>query len=224
MKKIIFTVLLLIVTNCKAQIDNNLKDIDMKYFNENNFKDWEKDNSYIAFPTIQYLKKDNKRVKITTNDKSIQVELHSVNDPYTYFYLYDTKYEKIQVRGKKFHSMEIGIWEYYDIYGEIVKKIDMDKGVSFSLTDLVNKMKKEYDIDLSNMHRDKITMSKGMCGKYICYQISISTHSEYDKDIYKIDVVSGKTLFAPNVETKEITNKNKIRNMFFVEEEKDKGK
>ena len=225
MKKKVFLLLLIniIFHNCIGQIkSNNSKSIDMKYFNEKYYNDWEIDTSFPIIPETKFLKKGNNKVKITKGDKVIQVELSSTINPYTYLYTYDIKQEIQLSNGKKFHKMEVGTWEYFDINGKLQKRIDADEGFSFSLNDLIKKMKKEYKIEL--LDSININISRGFFKNRRCYQISIPTTSEYEYDVYKIDGETGEILLSPNIkdeiqETSQTPKTTTFNGKTYTEEE-----
>ena len=194
MKTFYLYIVLLFSLGCKAQ---EFDLCDMKRFDEQVFKDWEVDTSFSSIPNTKFLKKGNNKVKITKGDKIIEVELSNATNPYTYLYTYDAKQKRQVSRGERFHRMEVGIWEYFDSNGKLQKKIDADEGFSFSLNDLIKKMKKEYGIDLlAAIH---INMSRGFFNNHRCYQIAIPTTSEYEYDVYKIDGETGEVLLSPKI-------------------------
>jgi len=65
------------------------------------------------------------------------------------------KYSKpsltLTIEGQRFYDMPVGLWKYYDDEGNLIKTRDFDKewGGSFSIEMLIDKFKKEYDVDLS---------------------------------------------------------------------------
>ena len=207
MLRIILFCLLIIGTYiCKSQESNNLIR-DMKYFNEDYFKDWKADLSFVATVNSSYLKKGIERVEIEKGGKEILLRFSNTQDPYEYFYTYDP-IKKVQLmKGFLFCSMAIGSWEYFDTNGELIKKKDMNEGFTFSLDDLIKKMKQDYQIDLCDK-TNNISIIRGYFDGHQCYQIVIPTSFEDEYKVYKIDGFTGEVLLAPNFKRKKEKKKS----------------
>jgi len=69
------------------------------------------------------------------------------DSPYKFYSDYDDKGNIIEYI-KSFSTFHVGIGLHYDSIGNIVKEEDFDLPYKFSLEDLIDKMKEEYDVDL----------------------------------------------------------------------------
>ncbi|WP_048512532.1 hypothetical protein [Chryseobacterium sp. FH2] len=153
MKNIIIVSLMLLSNNCSGQkINNNSNNGKMKYYNEKEYKDWEIDSFYESSEDDKHLINGNDRVRIIiyTNEKKEKIIVEKSNKitPYEYNYVYSYKNKTLLIETKKFYSIKIGIQRYYDETGKLIKETDYDKPYKFSIEDLINKMKNEYNIDL----------------------------------------------------------------------------
>ena len=73
-------------------------------------------------------------------------ELHT---PYSYYYRYDTK-GRLRQMAVFFCGMSIGKVYFYDSLGRTTETIDYSEPYKFKLSDLIEKMKREYGCDLLN--------------------------------------------------------------------------
>ena len=73
-------------------------------------------------------------------------ELHT---PYSYYYRYDTKGRLRQMK-VAFYGITIGKVCFYDSLGRTTETIDYSEPYKFKLSDLIEKMKREYGCDLLN--------------------------------------------------------------------------
>ena len=73
-------------------------------------------------------------------------ELHT---PYSYYYRYDTK-GRLRQMAVSFSGMSIGKVYFYDSLGRTTETIDYSEPYKFKLSDLIEKMKREYGCDLLN--------------------------------------------------------------------------
>ena len=105
MKTFYLYIVLLFSLGCKAQ-EFDLRD--MKRFDEKVFKDWEVDTSKLVFPGTTYLKKGNDRVEISIGEKTKQIKLTNIIDPYMYVYRYYAKTDILMQESKFFYSVLIG--------------------------------------------------------------------------------------------------------------------
>lgn len=153
MKNIVLTILLLIATGCKAQINNNLNKENMKYFNVNNFKDWEKDTSKLfSSETSIYLKRGNERMKILIGDDTTkQITISDVTTPYVHIYRYNAKTNILFQESRRFYDVFIGTTKTYDETGKIIKTRDWDAPYKISIEELIFISKNKLGIDLMDM-------------------------------------------------------------------------
>ena len=193
MNKIVLIIMLFISNHLISQIT-------MKEFvQKTEYKDWETEPSYSNTEEDWYFKKDNKRVRISKFSDTFQIEETNTLTPWECFWSYSRKTEILVLKGQSFYNIPTGKWVYYDEMGRIKKEIDYDKSYKFSIKELIEKIKKEYDIDIEGEINSPIvgleTDNEG--NKYF----SISFDPKGLVNIYGertyilVDVNTGKTLF-----------------------------
>ena len=117
--------------------------------------------------------------------------------PYRYYYEYDTK-GNLRHMSVSFCGFHIGNEYYYDSLGQITETIDYSAPYKFKLSDLIEKMKKEYGCDLLNKERTyRVSRSKGERNLkrpwYSVYYLDANEHMSGDE--YLIDGTTGETLY-----------------------------
>ena len=160
MKEIITIALSIITLYSKAQTDTiyTLKRKDtMEYFDINKYKDWEVNPLYKTSPSIdKHLINGSKQVRLLFDEKGIieWEEIREENSPYQLRRFYYPngllKYEY-----NLFYDFKIGKTKNYDEIGRFIGEEDNDKGYMFSITDLREKLKKEFGIDIVKDYDDK---------------------------------------------------------------------
>lgn len=207
MKTIILTISLLITIGCKAQMDNNLKDIDMKYFNENNFKDWELDTNYTQSKEVKYLKRGNERMEIIIGDKTKQIVISGVKSPYTHIYRYNANTNVLFQESRRFYSIFIGKTKTYDEMGKLIKTQDWDILYKISIEKLVEIVKYQLKIDLMDYSNQKnVNRYDGkMYSKIPIYVINITLGRDRGR-IITIDATTGEILFDKELDAEEEDN------------------
>ena len=121
-------------------------------------------------------------------------ELHT---PYSYYYEYDTR-GNLRHMIVSFSRFDIGNEYSYDSLGQVTETIDHSKPYKFKLSDLIEKMKKEYGCDLLNKERvADMSRSEGKEDLkrpwYSVYYLDANTHMSGDE--YLIDGTTGETLY-----------------------------
>ena len=117
--------------------------------------------------------------------------------PYRYYYEYDTKgnLRHMIVSFSRFH---IGKGYRYDSLGQITEEKDYSAPYKFKLSDLIEKMKKEYGCDLLNKERvADMSRSEGKEDLKrpwysVCY---LDANKHMSGDEYLIDGTTGETLY-----------------------------
>ena len=145
MKTFYLYTLLLLSLGCKAQ-EFDLRD--MKRFDEKVFKDWEVDTSKLVFPGTTYLKKGNDRVEISIGEKSKQIKLTNIIDPYVYVYRYYPKTNILMQETKFFYSVLIGKTYTYNEKGKLIKEENWDAPYKVSVEELITICKQKLNLDL----------------------------------------------------------------------------
>ena len=151
MKALYLYIVLLFSLGCKAQ-EFDLRD--MKRFDEKVFKDWEVDTSKLVFPGTTYLKKGNDRVEISIGEKSKQIKLTNIIDPYMYVYRYYPKTNILMQETKFFYSVLIGKTYTYNEKGKLIKEENWDAPYKVSVEELIAICKRKLNLDLMDMSLD----------------------------------------------------------------------
>ena len=117
--------------------------------------------------------------------------------PYRYYYEYDTK-GNLRHMIVSFSGFHIGKGYRYDSLGRITEEKDYSAPYKFKLSDLIEKMKKEYGCDLLNKERTyRVSRSKGERNLkrpwYSVYYLDANEHMSGDE--YLIDGTTGETLY-----------------------------
>ena len=152
MKTFYLYTLLLLSLGCKAQ-EFDLRN--MKRFDEKIFKDWEVDTSKLVFPGTTYLKKGNDRVEISIGEKSKQIKLTNIIDPYMYVYRYYPKTNILMQETKFFYSVLIGKTYTYNEKGKLIKEENWDAPYKVSVEELIAICKQKLNLDLTIHRYDK---------------------------------------------------------------------
>ena len=126
----------------------------MKYFNKEKFKDWEVDTSKLVFPGTTYLKKGNDRVEISIGEKTKQIKLTNIIDPYMYVYRYYAKTDILMQESKFFYDMPIGKTYTYNEIGKLIKEENWDAPYKVSIKELITICKRKLNLDLMDMSLD----------------------------------------------------------------------
>ena len=192
MGKTTILILLFLIIACKAQnSDNLLKNKQMEYSFLNKYKDWEIDDNYFSSidNTHKFYKKEDKRVKITLLETYSFIKESSVINPYSCIFVYDTKKEFLIASAKYFYNVEIGVGKQYDNIGKLIKEEDYDKGYSFSIENLVQKISNEYHINLEDI-REEAFVKRRKEKDELYYEVHIKDKKLFDK--YRYILVDGK--------------------------------
>ena len=122
-------------------------------------------------------------------------ELHT---PYSYYYEYDTR-GNLRHMSVSFSRFHIGNEYYYDSLGRITETIDYSAPYKFKLSDLIEKMKKEYGCDILDKERvadvcrsdGKEDLKRPWYSVYYLY-----ANDPMCGDEYLIDGTTGETLYV----------------------------
>ena len=151
MKTFYLYIVLLLSLGCKAQ-EFDLRS--MKRFDEKVFKDWEVDTSKLVFPGTTYLKKGNDRVEISIGEKSKQIKLTNIIDPYMYVYRYYPKTNILMQETKFFYSVLIEKTYTYNEKGKLIKEENWDAPYKVSVEELIAICKQKLNLDLMDISLD----------------------------------------------------------------------
>lgn len=157
MKKIIFFLCLITSCNCSSQVkngkikNNKMTKTNIEYFNIEKYKDWETDDDWSSNESTKFLKKGNDKVEIYFYNEGIQVRIKSIKNPYEIVKGFSNYNKRLLGLTNNFYQFPIGIDKEYDENGIVVKEIDNDTPYVFSLNELLQKIKKEYNVDLEDL-------------------------------------------------------------------------
>jgi hypothetical protein len=85
----------------------------------------------------------------TGNDNEYCQSIKAINKNFKDIFIYDKSTLNLKREGLIFLKMPIGIHVFYDEKGKVNKQIDFDEGFTFTIDDLILKMKKNFNIDIS---------------------------------------------------------------------------
>jgi hypothetical protein len=197
MKSIIWLVLLLLFNSCNAQKQNKTKD-SLKYYNANQYKDWEKDPDYLSSYSEEdkFLMKGNERVRIWKDEK-IHIEKSNKISPYTFYKTYSSGNKILLSEWIEFYRTFTGINRQYNENGKLIKEKDWDLPYPFSIEDLTKKFKKEYNVDIENRKnvRNVYRIERSKTLGIPTYQVVLKTEVGNKWVEYLVDGKTGKTLY-----------------------------
>ena len=166
---------------------------DIKSFNEN--QDGSGDYEYKTYDmSIE------QRADYDSNEQLIGYieDCEELHTPYSYYYEYDTR-GNLRHMVVSFSWFDIGNEYYYDSLGRITKTIDHSAPYKFKLSDLIEKMKKEYGCDILNKERvADVSRSEGERDlKRPWYSVYyLDANDPMCGDEYLIDGTTGETLYV----------------------------
>lgn len=224
--KIFFVyILLLLSLGCKAQ-EFDLPN--MKRFDEKFFKDWEVNRQYVPIGDDKYFKKGNKRVQLLFDykDNEVQIEESDTITPYTRWATYNLETEVQTAIGQSFFNIDYGIWHFYSKIGKLEREVNQDENYKFSIRQLIEKVKKEYHINLELKEERGYVSRFNENGKYY-YHLELLPNSIYTKPTQHImiDGQTGKDLFKIDIiYTRDGSEKDPIYEFLKSLKEKNKPK
>ena len=225
MKTFYLYIVLLFSLGCKAQ-EFDLRN--MKRFDEKVFKDWEVDTQYVPIEDVQYFKKGDRRIQLLYdyNVHEVQIRESDTITPYIRWATYNLETELQIIVGQAFFSIHYGIWRFYSKIGKLEREINEDENYKFSIRQLIEKVKKEYHINLELKEERGYVSRFNKNGKYYYHLIL------FPKDIYDeptqhimIDGQTGKNLFKIDIiYTRDGSEKDPIYEFLKSLKEKNKPK
>ena len=149
MKKRVLYILLLLSLVCNAQDSN------MKYFNEEQFNDWEK--AGVFSKEERRLRKEDKEVHIFNKDDYISIVISSKINSFKESFVYSVKTKICITYIKRFKNV-IVLVKKYDEQGNLIKEENYEKRYKISIEKLIEIAKEKLSIDLNlpgspNVHR-----------------------------------------------------------------------
>lgn len=200
----IYAILLLFTINCSGQ--KNVNNQRIKNKKNMNFRTFDI-SKYRSIPQSgdgrTYAKGENGLVIAMTHESDSNGRTTQYREdcsypysPYTYSYEYDAKGYLLKSWVTFYDNMQVGKMIEYNRYGFKIKETDFDAPYKFSVDSLVDKMKKDYHIDL--MDKQKVFSVNRFERKDLrttFYEIIVYGDNWAHKIFYYIDGSTGKLLF-----------------------------
>ncbi|OXA94729.1 hypothetical protein [Flavobacterium hercynium] len=178
---------------CTGQVKHK-----MEYFNIELYKDWEIDKDHSSSENRKFLKKENERIEIRFSSNKIHVEKSSVINPYLKVQVFRSSTKCLYAEGTEFYQFSIGISKSYDEVGKVTKERDNDKPYIFTLQQLIEKIKKEHDVDLEDLTQKSIVHRREDTAlQKPIYEVHLVSKKspDYQTDYFLIDGITGEVLF-----------------------------
>ncbi|MBS7229582.1 hypothetical protein KHA90_00975 [Flavobacterium psychroterrae] len=201
MKNLIMMFCLIIVHDCYCQSkksNKQLKKNKMEYFNIDKYKDWEFDNSHLSTQERKFYKKRSDRVEINFFNTGIQVRITNVETPYKIIKGFSNESKRLSIIGYYFYQFSIKTDKEYDDNGKLIKEINYDLPYKFSLKQVIDKVKKEYQVDLENIGQESVLerFESNKPNKKTFYEVYLKSNVEKSTWNYVlIDGTTGEVLF-----------------------------
>jgi hypothetical protein len=181
-------------TAVKNKTPHIIKEDTMEYFNIDKYKDWEIDSDFSSSDDHKFLKKRNERVEINFLSDGIQVRLRNFNSPYEKIKGYSNSTKFLVAEGLDFYGSPIDKTIQYNEKHQIVKEIDYETPYKFTIEDLIEKIKKEYKVDLGDKSEGSAAGRTSKDGVFY-YEVFLRHKTGEQKMEYLlIDGTTGKTV------------------------------
>ncbi|UFH35062.1 hypothetical protein [Flavobacterium acetivorans] len=161
------------------------------------------DNNYLK--KIKEIDTENEKIQFIKNDTFIELKdqgetyfesKRKSSESISNFIIYDKKNNLMIKSGTYFYNSPIGIYRKYNEKGEILEEINKDEGFSFSVYDLIEKIKLTHNVNLNDGKLDR-SVHRGVDNKSgkliheINYDINVN---KGDFKYIKIDAKTGEIL------------------------------
>lgn len=158
---------------------------------------------------IQKLEKYKKGDKYEYQEKDTLITIEKPGQDFDYFQskkaagknfqnisVYDKATFNLKREGTTFFKMPIGIHVFYDENGKVTKEINFDEGYAITIDQIIEKMKKEFKIDLNQDEGLQISRDISKEENIPVYDIYIPTgKSDIENRHIRIDATTGKIIF-----------------------------
>jgi hypothetical protein len=117
--------------------------------------------------------------------------------PYTIYREYHSD-DLLKIEGQFFYNFNIGKWTEYDSHGNLLKETDKDEPYPFTLKKLIEKVKKEFFIDLEDkrLENEVNRFQYEKLNNHPFYEIKLrSKEHNLKRDYILIDGISGEVLY-----------------------------
>ena len=186
-----FTIaIMLIICGCKPSADVvgrkniTMENINLKYHQKNAVNNESiqiKDS--IIIKTVMF-EEDSSYIQYTSAKNS------TLSDVKSYY-----KSTKLRTAGRKFFDFYIGTGQVYDEDGKMVSEINFENGYLFSVNQLVEKMRKDFNLDILDMYKP-IKVIRGTFNDSPVYFISTvpDPSDRFRVRMIIVDGITGKTI------------------------------
>ncbi len=158
----------------KENLNHTSKINTMEYFDINNYKDWEIDPDWDFDEKDKKFIKDNIKIRIILDEENIQVERTTLKSPYKNVKVYSSINNILLAEGDYFYYCSIGIDKEYNEKGNVISEENFDKDYKLSIENIIQLMKKDYNIDLLDVSdRKSVDRDEGDSNNPPTYFISI---------------------------------------------------
>jgi hypothetical protein len=197
MKKI-YLLILFIFFNCKSQNSTITKE----KINISKYKNYELNPGVLDNPKSEthFYLHNNKEIQIYQDDKIISVQENIKDSPFKSQKLYSKKTLILTREQTQFYNFCIGITKIYDENGKLTKTINCDEKYSFTIKQLIEKLKKDYKIDFSTRKGNGRGIERNYINGKDCYNIIINlgTSSKSETKNIVIDGNNGEVISESN--------------------------
>ncbi|MCH4830215.1 hypothetical protein [Flavobacterium columnare] len=210
-KSVLFVILTFNTISCKSQkreeiIKTSKKD-SMEYFDVKNYEDLKKDPFFVSYGYYYDINENKIQVYSNTGEKGFIKRITKKNSPFVQVFSFHPN-GKLQLKAMEFYSFRVEIDKLYDETGKLIKEINNDLPYKFSVDDLREKIKKEYDVDIVSDYRDS-DPTLIFVNRWLGYKNDVGVYKK-DVPMYQVSFwkKEGKRLLEINATTGEtITNK-----------------
>jgi hypothetical protein len=171
MKKI-FLLTLFVFSNCNSQNTTLTKE----KIKISKYKNYELHPGVLDNPkrNSHFYLHNNKEIQIYQDDKIISVQENIKDSPFKSQKLFSKKTHILTREQTQFYNFCIGITKIYDENGKLTRTINCDEKYSFTINQLIEKLKKDYKIDFSNRKGNGRRIERNYINGKDCYNVIIN--------------------------------------------------
>lgn len=204
----IYIILFIILSLYKgfSQNDSLIDNIEkMKKFNFEDYNEFVRDRSFNqSDKTIDgFYKKGKERIRIVTDKSHISLSKEWDDNQYKEIYHYSINTYQLVLYAKYFSHVPCGVRTKYDEEGNLIEKIDHDNDehFNFSIEELIEKMQKEYKIDINDKYLVSIERYYKKDFDTSFYSLIVRPFIDSNRhDGYIVDGNTGRTLMIKHIE------------------------
>jgi hypothetical protein len=153
----------------------------MRYFDKEKYKKLQPNPKYSG--QGHYLDTNGDEIRITASLTDISEEITKKDSPITNYYVYHANFIQ-KATGQEFYRFPIGISKEYDTSGNTIKETNHDLPFKFTIEQVCELIKKEYDVDL--MKKPDFETSRVL---YDCYRFESKEVNKNDfRPVYEVSI------------------------------------